>query len=96
MMSNEFLIAAYLRNNEPEKAAGCWKKLMAKIDEYIVFCDKIRKTDPDTTVSIYGNKALDNMRAYDREWIDTKLKFILSQLKSWSDEEVYSEFEKLI
>lgn len=92
----KFLIAAYLRNNEPEKAAGCWKKLMAKIDEYIVFCDKIRKTDPDTTVSIYGNKALDNMRAYDREWIDTKLKFILSQLKSWSDEEVYSEFEKLI
>ena len=92
----KFLIGTYLRNNEPGKAAECWKKLTAKIDEYLSFCDKIREADKEEIVRIYGHKAADNMRAYDREWIDAKLEFILSQLKSWSGEKVYSEFEKLI
>ncbi len=40
--------------------------------------------------------AADNMENYTREWIDGKLKFMLGQLKSWSDEAVFAEFEKLI
>ena len=92
----KFLIGAYLRNNEPEKAAECWKELMAKIDGYIDFCAGIREKDLEEINRIYGLKAANNMRNYTREWIDTKLQFILGQLKSWSSEEVYSEFEKLI
>ena len=92
----KFLIGAYLRNNEPEKAAECWKELMAKIDGYIDFCAGIREKDLEEINRIYGLKAANNMRNYTREWIDTKLQFILGQLKSWSSEGVYSEFEKLI
>ena len=92
----KFLTGAYLRNKQPEKAAECWKKLMGKIDEYIDFCSKIREKDPDELLRIYGKKASENMRAYSREWIDPKIKFMLSQLKSWTDEEIYSRFEALI
>ena len=92
----KFLIGSYLRAGDADKAAACWKKLMEKIDSYIAFCDKIRSADKDEIILCYGSKAAENMIAYDRERIDKKLEFILCQLKSWSDGEVYSSFEKLI
>ena len=92
----KFLIAAYLRNDEPAKAAENWKKLMVKIDEYVEFCHEINEKDPAEITRIYGNKAADNMKSYTREWIDGKLQFMRGQLKSLSTEAVFDEFEKLI
>ena len=53
---------------------------------------------PDITQVIrdYGEKAAENMGRYSREWIEDKKQFILGQLKEWSDETVFAEFEKLI
>ena len=90
------MVAAYLRNDKPAKAAENWKKLTAKIDDYVAFCQEINKKEPAEINRIYGNKAADNMKSYTREWIDGKLQFMLGQLKSLSAEEVFDEFEKLI
>lgn len=92
----KFLIATYLRNNMPQKAAEEWKKLLAKIDEYVLLCREVNKRPLEEVVCIYGKKAARNMGVYTREWIDAKLQFILGQLKSWSSEAVFSEFEKQI
>ena len=92
----KFMIAAYIRNNEPEKAAETWKILMPKIDEYVEFCSKINERDQDEIIRCFGKKAADNMRNYTREWIDGKIVFMKGQLKSWSKEDVFAEFEKLI
>lgn len=92
----KFLIAAYLRNNEPHRAAEMWKKLLEKIDKYVSFCEKINETDYDKIARSYGAKAADNMVSYTREYIDGKLTFMLGQLESISSKEVYTEFEKLI
>ena len=92
----KFLIAAYLRNNMPQKAAEEWKKLLTKIDEYVLLCREVNKRPLEEVVRIYGKKAARNMGVYTREWIDAKLQFILGQLKSWSSEAVFSEFEKQI
>lgn len=92
----KFLTAAYLRNGDPAKAAECWKKLLVKVDEYGEFCDKLNESSPDEVNRIYGKKAAENMRSYTREMIDGKLEFNLGQLKSWTDEKVYNEFEKLL
>ena len=92
----KYLIAAYLRNNEPAKAAAKWKELMPKIDEYVDFCSEINAKDPEEVVRIYGAKAAGNMRSYTREWIDGKIEFMKGQLKSLSNEEVFAEFSKMI
>lgn len=92
----KYLIGAYLRNNEPKKAAAEWKKLVARIDEYVSFCDEVNKSSQSEVARIYGQKAAVNMRAYTREWIDGKLQFMLGQLKSWSAEDVFAEFEALV
>ena len=80
----------------PQKAAEEWKKLLAKIDEYVLLCREVNKRPLEEVVRIYGKKAARNMGVYTREWIDAKLQFILGQLKSWSSEAVFSEFEKQI
>lgn len=54
-----------LRNNKPDKAAEEWKKLCAKIEEYLLFCNEIgtdivnallnhiqREIQPGTFVSV--------------------------------------------
>lgn len=92
----KFLIAAYLRNNKPKKAAEEWKKLIAKIDEHVMFCQEINNKDHDEVVRSFGVKAANNMASYTREWIDGKISFMLGQLKSVSSNEVYAEFEKMI
>lgn len=90
----KFLVAAYLRNNEPDKAAIEWKKLNAKIDDYVHFCEKINSADRVQVIRDYGEKAAENMAHYTREWIESKKQFMLGQLKSWCDEKVFDEFEK--
>ncbi|WP_026651501.1 helix-turn-helix domain-containing protein [Butyrivibrio proteoclasticus] len=92
----KFLVAAYLRNDKPEKAAEEWKKLLAKIDKYVEFCSEVNKKDSKEVVRSYGDIAARNMGTYTRDWIDGKLQFMLGQLKGWSKEEVFSEFEKLV
>ena len=94
--TSKFLIAAYLRDNQPEKAAKEWKRLLAQIDEYVCFCQKIRSCEKSEVIREFGQKAADNMEHYTREWIDGKLQFMLGQLKSWSDEKIFTEFEKQI
>lgn len=92
----KFLIASYLRNNRPEKAAAEWKQLVSKIDAYVQFCDEIRSRDKASVIAEYGEKAAENMAHYTREWIDSKLQFMLSQFKNWSDGKIFAAFEKLI
>lgn len=92
----KFLIAAYLRNNEPKKAAKEWKILIAQIDEYVDFCNKINEMDYDEIVCVYGIKATNNMKSYTKEYIDSKLDFMLGQLESLTSNEVYVEFKKMI
>ena len=92
----KFLIAAYLRNNEPKKAAAEWAILNAKINDYVDFCKEINEKNNDEIVSLYGIKAANNIASYTREWIDGKLNFMLGQLESLSSKEVYMEFKKLI
>lgn len=92
----KFWVAAYLRNDMPQKAAEEWKKLLVKIDEYVLLCREVNKRPLEEVVRIYGKKAARNMSVYTREWIDAKLQFILGQLKSWCSEAVFSEFEKQI
>ena len=92
----KFLIAAYLRNDEPEKAAEEWKRLMGKIDEYVAFCSKVCKADREAIEAEYGKKAADNMSHYTREYIDGKMQFMRNQLKGWCGEEVFAKFEKMI
>lgn len=92
----KFLVAAYLRNNKPDKAAEEWKKLSAKIEEYLQFCDGINSVDRAQVICDYGEKAAENMRHYTRDWIESKKQFILGQLKGWCDETVFVEFEKQI
>ncbi len=94
--TSKFLVAAYLRNDKPDKAAAEWKRLVLKIDEYVDFCHKVNLVGRDEVVATFGKKAADNMEHYTREWIDGKLKFMLGQIKSWSNGEVFSEFEKRI
>ncbi len=92
----KFLIAAYLKAGEAGKAAEEWKRLSAKIDEYVAFCSEVNERTKAEMVRIYGEKAAGNMSHYTREWIDGRLEFILGQLKSRCSAEVFSEFEKLI
>ena len=92
----KFLIAAYLRNDMPQKAAEKWKNLLVRIDEYVDFCNEVNEKPQEETIRIFGKEATDTMSAYTREWIDGKLQFMLGQLKSMCDEETFSEFEKLI
>ncbi len=94
--TSKFLIGACLRNKKPEKAAAEWKRLVAKINDYVEFCQKVSLGKKDEVVATYGKKAAELMENYTRDWIDGKLEFMLGQLKSWSDEEVFSEFERLI
>lgn len=95
-MWKKIVIGAYLRNNKPDKAAEEWKKLCIKIDEYLQFCKEINAVDSAQVIRDYGEKAAENMGRYSREWIEDKKQFILGQLKEWSDETVFAEFEKLI
>ncbi len=76
----KFLIATYLRNGMPEKAAEEWKKLLVKIDEYVLFCNEVNKKSAEEVIRVYGDKAAGNMRVYTREWIDAKLQFMRGQL----------------
>ena len=92
----KFLIGAYLRNDDPVKAAENWKKLLSVIDEYVKFCEGVNAKDSEEIILCFGKKAADNMRTYTREWIDGKIQFMLGQLKSFSKEAVFSEFENLI
>ena len=94
--TSKFLIAAYLRSGEPDKAAAEWKRLNSKIDEYVAFCEKVCSAGRSEVIRDYGEHAWDNMSKYSREWIDGKLQFILGQLKGWSDEKTYAEFEQKI
>ena len=94
----KYLVAAYLRNEKPEQAADLWKNLMQKIDEYVRFCDEevaAVKGQKALLIKKFGEKSANNMEGYTREWIDSKLQFILNQLKSWCDDLVWSKFEKL-
>ena len=92
----KYFVAAYLKHGEPEKAAEEWKKLLAKIDDYVLFCRKESEKDPVELNRIYGEKAADGIRRYTREYIDAKLEFMLGQIKSRSDKDIYVKFEKLI
>ncbi|MCR4945751.1 MAG: hypothetical protein K5929_02245, partial [Lachnospiraceae bacterium] len=78
------------------KAAEEWKRLSAKIDEYVAFCSEVNERPKAEVVRIYGEKAAGNMSHYTREWIGGKMEFMLGQLKSRCSAEVFSEFEKLI
>ena len=92
----KYLVGAYLRNGMAKEAAVEWKKMITKIDEYLPLCDKIRSMDKDDVLSAYGEKAFTNMTKYTPDFVQEKKAFMLGQLKSWSDEKVFSEFEKLI
>ena len=92
----KFLVAAYLRNNKPDKAAEEWKKLCARIEEYLQFCNEINSGDRAQVIQDYGEKAAENMGHYTRDWIEDKKQFMLGQLKGWCEEAVFDEFEKLI
>ena len=92
----KYLIAAYLRNGMAKEAAAEWKKLISKIDEYLSFCDKIRSMNKEEVLSAYGEKAFTNMSKYTADFAEEKKAFMLGQLKSWCDEKVFAEFEKLI
>lgn len=94
--TSKFLIAAYLRNNEPQKAADEWNRLVSKIEDYLQFCEQINSADKAGVIHDFGEKAAENMAHYTREWIDGKKQFMLGELKSWSDEKVFTEFEKQI
>lgn len=94
--TSKFLIAAYLRNNEIQKAADEWKRLVSKIEDYLQFCEQINSADKASVIHDFGEKAAENMAHYTREWIDGKKQFMLGELKSWSDEKVFTEFEKQI
>lgn len=91
----KYLIAAYLRDNQPEKAAAEWKKLISKINEYSEFCREETSAENHNLSAIYGKKAAYNIEHYNTV-VEEKIQFMLGQLKSWSDEKVYEEFEKLI
>ena len=92
----KYLVAAYLRNGMAKEAAAEWKRLIAKIDDYIPFCDKIRSMNKDEVLAAYGEKSFTNMSKYTADFAEEKKAFMLGQLKSWCDEKVFAEFEKLI
>lgn len=92
----KYLVAAYLRNGMAEKAAAYWKDLMQKIDDSIKFCTEAVAAGKAQVVQKFGEKSAHNMEHYTREWIDSKLQFMLGQLKSWCDGKVWAEFESKI
>ena len=92
----KYLIAAHLRNKQPEKAAAEWKSLIKKIDEYLAFCDKVNTQEKAQLLKAFGEKGTENMLHYTRAFADSKIAFILSQLKSWCDGDVFANFEKNI
>lgn len=94
--TSKYLTAAYLRSGDAEKAAEEWKRLNSKIDEYLAFCEQEREADRAVLVRDFGEHAAENTIKYSREYIDGKLQFMLGQLKSWCEEEVFAKFEKLI
>lgn len=94
--TSKYLTAAYLRSGDAEKAAEEWKRLNSKIDEYLAFCEQEREADRAVLVREFGEHAAENTIKYSREYIDGKLQFMLGQLKSWCEEEVFAKFEKLI
>lgn len=92
----KYLVSAYLRNGMVEKAAAYWKDLMQKIDDNVQFCAEAVAGGKALVVQKYGEKSAHNMEHYTREWIDSKLQFMLGQLKSWCDGKVWAEFESKI
>jgi hypothetical protein len=92
----KYLIAAYLRNKQPEKAAAEWKALIKKIEEYLDFCNKFNTQDKAQLLKDFGEKGTENMIHYNREFANSKITFMFDQLKSWCDGEVFADFEKNI
>lgn len=93
----KYLAAAYLRNKMPEKAAEQWNMLKSKTDDYLVFCDKLNQANrKDDLIKQFGEKGAENIGHYNKDYVESKRAFMLGQLKSWSDGEVFAKFEKLI
>lgn len=92
----KYLVAAYLRNGDVEKAAAEWKTLLKKIEAYVDFCQKICAGDKAQLLKDYGEKACENMSHYTSDFADSKIAFMLAQLKEWSGEEAFEKFQKLI
>jgi len=94
--SVKFLMGVYLRNGQAEKAAELWKSLVQKMDDYVLFCEKINAMDKAEVIKKFGEKAAENMQHYTKDFAESKKQFILNQLKGWFEGEVYQAFEKLI
>ncbi len=92
----KYLTAAYLRNNQPEKAAEQWNKLAVKTKEYLDFCDNLNRKNIAEIEKQFGKKGAENISHYTKEFVESKRTFMLGQLKNWCGGDVFSLFEKMI
>lgn len=92
----KYLVGVYLRNGMADKAAAQWKALVQKMDEYVLFCQKINAMDKVEALQKYGKKSVENMSHYTKEFAENKKQFMLGQLKSWCDGEVWAKFENML
>lgn len=92
----KYLIGVYLRNGMADKAAELWKSLVKKMDEHVLFCEKQNAMDKAEALKMYGEKSIKNMSHYTKEYAESKKQFMLNQLKSWFNGEVWQSFEKMI
>lgn len=92
----KYLVAAYLRNGMPEKAAEQWNALAVKTDEYLALCDKLNSGDKADVLKRFGGKGAENISRYTSEFVESKRAFMLGQLKSWCDDDVFASFSALI
>lgn len=92
---SKYLAADYLRAGKPEEAAAVWKDLSSKMDSYVAFCAEVCGRGAASVVVEFGKKAYENMSMYTKEYAESKKAFILGQLKSWCDGEVFAKFEAM-
>lgn len=92
----KYLVGAYLHNGMAEKAAVQWNALNRKIENYIQYCAKVNAMDKAEVVKLYGEKSASNMAHYTAEYAESKIKFMLNQLKGWCDPKVWADFEDRI
>lgn len=93
-----YLIGAYIKGGKYEEAAESFRELKKCIEHHYYHYQKVLADENERKKYTAGNDSsnLQFMKDYTLEFIQEKQTEILQLLKSWNNEEIFAQFEKLL